>query len=130
MANKPDLEATFLKLKAILEPYAEKLSVTADTGGGYSLDTSHIMKNKHPLFFAAVRKGKSYVSFYLMPVYACADLLEGMSAGLKKRMQGKSCFNFTSVDEKLFKELAKLTRAGFARFNDEKFVSALRKLQG
>ena len=129
MANKPDLEATFLKLKEILEPYASKLTITADTRSGYSLDTAHIMKNKHRLFFAGVRKGKNYVSFYLMPVYACAEMLEGMSAGLKKRIQGKSCFNFTSVDEKLFKELAKLTKAGFARFNDEKFVAALRKLQ-
>lgn len=129
MPNKADFEATFLKLKAILEPYASKLIVSADSDNGYSLETSHIMKNKHPLFFAAVRKGKSYVSFHLMPVYACPELLDGMSPELKKRMLGKSCFNFTSVDEKLFKELANLTKAGFARFNDGTFVAELRKLQ-
>jgi hypothetical protein len=33
-----------------------------------------------------------------------------MSPALKKRMQGKACFNFTAVDEALFKELAALTR--------------------
>ena len=76
-----------------------------------------------------MRRGKRYVSFYLMSVYACPDLLEGMSPELKKRMQGKSCFNFKDVDEKLFKELAKLTKAGAARFTDGKFVAKLRELQ-
>jgi hypothetical protein len=37
--------------------------------------------------------------------------LEGISEELRRRMQGKSCFNFTAVDETLFEELADLTRA-------------------
>jgi len=45
-------------------------------------------------------------------------------------MQGKSCFNFKEMDEKLFKELGRLTRAGAARFTDQKFVEMLRKMQG
>ena len=53
-----------------------------------------------------------------------------MSPELKKRMQGKSCFNFKEVDENLFKELATLTKAGAAKFNDEKFIEDLRKMQG
>ena len=31
-------------------------------------------------------------------------------------MQGKACFNFTSVDPVLFKELERLTKAGFDCF--------------
>jgi hypothetical protein len=31
---------------------------------------------------------------------------------LKKRMQGKTCFNFKSVDKELFAELKKLTQEG------------------
>ena len=127
--NKADFETVFSKLRAILEPYASKLVVVTDDPSTYYLDTRHIMKNKKPLFFGAVRKGKAYVSFHLIPVYACPDLLESISPKLNKRMQGKSCFNFTQVDEKLFKELAKLTKAGFARFNDEKFVAAMLRLQ-
>ncbi len=129
MGNKAEFETVFSKLRAILEPYASKLVLVSDTSNSYYLDTTHIMKNKKPLFFAAVRMGKAYVSFYLMPVYACPDLPNNVSPELKKRMQGKSCFNFTSVDEKLFKELAKVTKAGFSKFNDEKFIAALRKLQ-
>jgi hypothetical protein len=36
---------------------------------------------------------KNYVIYHLMPVYLNPGLLEGMSPGLRKRMQGKSCFN-------------------------------------
>ena len=121
MKSKPDFAATFEKLKAILKPYAEKLIVTADTNENYMLDVNHVMKNKHRLFFAGVRVGKAYVSFHLMPVYACPELLDDMSAELKRRMQGKSCFNFTSPDEKLFKELAQVTKKGFAKFTSRKF---------
>jgi hypothetical protein len=105
-----------LRLKAILRPYATRLSVVTDTEQSYYLDTRHVPKNGKALFFAAVRRGKSYVSFHLMPVYAQPDLLEGMSPALRKHMQGKSCFNFKTVDEGLFKELDDLTEAGFARF--------------
>ena len=110
---------TFARLKAILEPYAAKMIVVHDTSANYYLDTPYVMKNKARLFFAAVRLGKAYVSFHLMPVYACPDLPAGISPELKKHMQGKSCFNFKAVDEKLFKELAKLTKAGVARFSGE-----------
>ena len=88
------------------------------------------MKNKQPLCFGGVRRGKNYVSFYLMSVYACPELLRSMSPELRKRMQGKSCFNFKEVDEKLFQELATLTKAGAAKFTDEKFIDSLRKVQG
>ncbi|MGH9931274.1 MAG: hypothetical protein ACREA9_18865 [Pyrinomonadaceae bacterium] len=125
MTDKSDFQATFEKLKAILKPYATKLIVVHDTDRNYYLDTEYVMKNKQRLFFAAVRTGKAYVSFHLMPVYACPDLLAAISPELRRRMQGKSCFNFKSVDEKLFKELAKLTKAGFKRFNDSEFLEKL-----
>jgi len=41
---------------------------------------------------------------------------------LKKRMQGKSCFNFKTVDDKLFRELARLTDKGYRRFKKEKLI--------
>ncbi len=77
-----------------------------------------------------MRLGKNYVSFYLMSVYGSPGIMKSISPGLKKRMQGKSCFNFKEVDEKLFKELDQLTKAGAARFNDQKFIEGLRKMQG
>jgi hypothetical protein len=52
-----------------------------------------------------------------------------MSPELKKRMQGKACFNFKEVDERLFKELAKITKEGSKRFSNERFVEGLRQAQ-
>jgi hypothetical protein len=129
MPNADDFNQVFAKLKAIFTPYAKKMEVAQDTKSYYLLNTRHIMKNKQPLCFGGVRLGKAYVSFYLMSVYACPDLMKGMSPELKQRMQGKSCFNFKEVDEKLFKELEKLTKAGVLKFTDEKFIEGLRKMQ-
>ena len=130
MPNPNDFIEVFAKLKAIIQPYAKKMDAACDTRNYYLLNTRHIMKNKQPLCFGGVRLGKNYVSFYLMSVYACPDLLKNMSPELRKRMQGKSCFNFKEVDEKLFKELAELTSAGAAKFSDAKFIESLRKMQG
>ena len=74
------------------------------------------------MWFGAVRMGKSYVSYHLMPVYVFPDLLDDLSPGLKKRMQGKSCFNFTHTDEMLFQELERLTNRSHTRYQEEGFL--------
>src|SRR6266853_5532982 len=130
MPDKNKFNEVFHRLKAIFKPHAKKMVVVQDKPDCYYLDTRYIMKNKKPLCFGAVRLGKNYVSFYLMSVYASPDLLKGMSPELKKRMQGKSCFNFKEVDEKLFRELDKLTKAGATKFSSAKFIDGLRKMQG
>jgi hypothetical protein len=127
--DKNNFEEVFRKLKTIFKPHEKQMVVAQNTKTSYLLNTRHIMQNKQPLCFGGVRLGKAYVSFYLMSVYACPDLLRHMSPELKRRMQGKSCFNFKAVDQALFKELAGLTKAGAARFNDEKFIEGLRELQ-
>ncbi len=130
MPDKNNFTEVFDRLKSIFKPYANKMEVASDTEQYYLLNTHYIMKNKQPLCFGGVRRGRNYVSFYLMSVYASPDLLKGMSPELKKRMQGKSCFNFKEVDKKLFGELAKLTKAGAAKFSDGRFIENLRKSQG
>jgi len=118
-----DLTKVFVELKAILQPYADRLDVKKDMENEFYLDTFFIQKNKLPLFFAAAKIQKHYVSYYLMPVYVDPGLLEGISPGLKKRMQGKSCFNFKQVDPLLFQELAELTRVGFASYQEQGFIA-------
>jgi hypothetical protein len=125
MTKKDDFQETFKQLKAIFKPYAAKLHVVHDTDTNYYLDTHLVMKNKHRLFFGAVRTGKAYVSFHLMPVYAFEELQKSISPELRKRMQGKSCFNFKTPDEKLFKELGRLTKAGFEKFHDAEVLQKI-----
>jgi hypothetical protein len=118
----PSLDATYSELRAILLPYAAGLDVKKDDEAELYLDTRHIQKNKKPLFFGAVQKKKSFVSFHLMPVYLKPALLEGLSPALRARMQGKSCFNFTTPDTALLQELATLTRAAHASYQDQGLV--------
>jgi hypothetical protein len=51
-----------------------------------------------------------------MPVYAYPEMVRGLSPGLRKRMQGKACFNFKTIDEELFAELGRLTAEGAQGF--------------
>ena len=46
-------------------------------------------------------------------LYASTVLGKTVSVELKRRMQGKSCFNFKVSDEDLFKEIESLTAHGF-----------------
>jgi hypothetical protein len=108
-------DAVFSRLREILRPYARRLVVTHDTPSLYYLDTTHEHRGK-PVFFAAARRGKAYVSFHIFAVYVFPDLLRELSPAVRKRMQGKSCFNFTSVDEAAFEELAQLTRRAAEAF--------------
>lgn len=117
-----DLNTVFAALRKLMAPYAARLAASRDDEQELYLDTRHIQKNKKPLFFGAVQIKKSYVSFHLMPIYLKPELLAGVSPELKARMQGKSCFNFASVDARLFQELATLTEAGYASYQAQGFV--------
>jgi hypothetical protein len=119
------------RLKGILEPYAAKMYVSADDDVWYGLDLAPEAERIPATWFGAVRFGRAYVSYYLMPVYGDPRLLADVSPELRKRMQGKSCFNFTKVDEPLFAELADLTRAGFeATGGDARWGAAKRGKNG
>jgi hypothetical protein len=121
MPARPEFAPVFKELREILAEYAPKLTVVHDRPDYYYLDTHHIGANKRPVSFGGVRIGKAYVSYYLMPVYA-AEAAEAISPELKKRMQGKACFNFTAVDQKLFKELRQLTKRGYQSWKKIEWV--------
>ena len=122
-----DFAAVFAGLKPVLAKYAKRLSVKADTALDYTLVTKsqspfHQHKGE-PLYFGSVRLGKAYVSFHLMPLYMCPKLTQSISPALKKRMQGKTCFNFkTDPEPELMAELKRLTEAGFKQWSEMKWL--------
>ena len=73
-------------------------------------------RSGRPLFCASVQIDKNYVSYHLMPLYGDEALRNSLSPSLRKRMQGKSCLNFTTVEPGQLKELAAITRKGIASF--------------
>ncbi len=122
-----DFAAVFAVLKPVLAKYAPRLAVKTDTSSEYTLVTksaSPFPQHKgQPLYFGSVRLGKAYVSFHLMPIYMCPVLTKSISPALKKRMQGKTCFNFkTDPAPELIDELNSLTEAGFKLWGEKEWV--------
>ena len=118
MTNAPDFENVFAALREILKRHAGKLVVTEDSAECFRLEGGTHPKHKKPFPIAWVAIDKGYVSFHHMGIYARPDLLKGVSKELKARMQGKSCFNFKSVDPALFAELEELTVRGLNAFRN------------
>ena len=124
MPDDERMQATFDRLAAIFAPYRPRLLARTDAPGDLYLETPPSDRYPAGFYFGAVKTGSRYVSFHLMPVYVHPDLLDGLSPELRKRMQGKSCFNFTKPDERLFAELEELTASGFARFEEDGTIPA------
>lgn len=112
----------FEQLKALLAKFEGKLSVVHDNDAHYYLNTTLIGSSKKPDFFGSVQIKKKYVSFHLMPVYFFPELLNDLSPELKKRMQGKSCFNFIEIDLDLFNELGQLVEKAFDLYKNHQKV--------
>jgi hypothetical protein len=104
-----DMDSAFASLSQILREQAAGMSIKTDEPGNLYIERAPATPKGKPAFFGAVQLKKSYVSYHLMPVYETPALLAGVSDALRKKMQGKSCFNFTGVEPVLFKELAALT---------------------
>ncbi len=122
MAKANEFDAVFNELQAILKKYEKKLDVVKDQADNYYLNAPKLVDNKKPMFFGSATIKKNSVNYHLMPVYVNPELLDAISPELKKCMQGKSCFNFKKVDKKLFKELARLTKACVMDFKKQGYV--------
>lgn len=105
-----DFDSAFASLSRMLRKHAAGMSIRTDEPGHLYVERPASTPKGKPAFFAAVQTKKSYVSYHLMPVYEHPALLDGISDGLRKKMQGKSCFNFSSDEPSLFKELDALTK--------------------
>lgn len=121
--NSETAVAVFNDLKALLTPYQSRLVLVHDSADHYYLDTAFLMPNKKPLFFAAVKIGKAYVSFYLMPIYVFPDLLDHVSPALRARKQGKSCFNFTTLTAEQRAALQQLVVRSVERYHAQGYLN-------
>ena len=119
-----DFGAVHARLREIVLKHRGDLVVTQDGPDGMALEVPGL-EGKPWGYVAGTRVGKSYVSYYLMPVYSTPGLAESLSPELKKRMQGKACFNFRKVDEALFAEHDTLTASSVPGFRAVAEAAAL-----
>ena len=122
MRPNPEFEGVFEALKAILKKHARSLKVIKDTEMDYTLVTKSNSNRGMPMWFGNVRKGKAYVSFHLMALYFNPPMNALVSPALKKRMQGKTCFNFKKEDKDLFAELKSLTAAALEDYRKRELL--------
>jgi hypothetical protein len=113
------LDRAFAALREVLKAGGENLLVTVDKAGDFQVcDPKRTDRIGRPLFAAAVQTRKNYVAYHLMGVYTAPDLAESLSPSLQKRLRGKACFNFTTVDAAQVEELKALTKIAMKRLRE------------
>ncbi|WP_315388354.1 hypothetical protein [uncultured Stenotrophomonas sp.] len=106
----------FTALRNLLLPYRHRLLVVHDEDGHFYANCQNTDAKGKAQFFGAVKASGRKLVLHFMPVYDFPELLDNISPALKKRMQGKSCFNFDAYDPALLQELQTLIEQGVARY--------------
>ena len=106
----------FSALRAMLLPHRSSLSVVHDDPEHFYANCARSDAKGKAQFFCAIKVSGRKHLFHFMPVYDFPELIDTISPALKKRMQGKSCFNFESMDQDLVAELKGLVGQGVERY--------------
>ncbi len=118
------------RLRSMLLPYMPQLALQIDTPKQVELALigSKVIAGKerldHPMF--AIRTGKSYVSFYVFPLFTHPDEIE-VPKSLHPRRQGRNCFNFSKpIDAIQFRDLNILLRTVWEIYANEGVVKPIK----
>ena len=107
-----DLAAVEARIWSLLAPYRGEL----EDATIYGLPSIRWPGAKAHDYFAAVKRGKSYVSLYLLVADAYPEALEGASAELLGRRTGKAAVTFPALDDALAEDLGALLGRLLARY--------------
>jgi hypothetical protein len=113
-----DLQGTFRVLKGLLAHYAPRLHASEDSETLYMLECGYVPEMKRSMAFAGVQIRRSFVSFHLLPIYSHPELLSGISDALRKRLAGRTSFNFVRPERDLLVELSALADRGFHLYEE------------
>ena len=112
----------FEELRALLEPYAERLTVRRDEPGYYDLWSERPVeiagRRRNEVFFAGLIIQKSYVGLSFMPVYADGDLASVFAPDLLAALKGKSCFHVKTLTPELATHVSAALAAGYALYEE------------
>lgn len=132
-------EAVFSRLRDILIMHCSTFSVTGDATRRYCLEApvgpatlrawgGRLRTPMIPVAWAEIQK--SYVSYHLMGLQGNPRLAAKLSERLHARMQGKSCFKFTAVDESLMQELERVTAESLSNMRSGGYIVDSRPQEG
>jgi hypothetical protein len=107
-----DLDAVEQRIWQLLEPYRGELEDSTI----YGLPSIRWPGAKAHDYFASVKRGKTYVSLYLLVADTYPEALEGASATLLKRRTGKAAFSFPTLDDEMAADLDALLKRLFERY--------------
>jgi len=111
-AHLADLEAVEATIWSLLEPYRAEL----EDATIYGLPSLRWPGAKAHDYFASVKRGKTYVSLYLLVADTYPEALEGTPPALLKRRTGKAAFNFPTLDDAMAADLRALLDRLYARY--------------
>lgn len=126
------VQAVFARLRDLLHAHQADFTITHDMPERYGLEgpvgpatvrawRGKVRTAKIPVAWVEMRK--TYVSYHLMGLNGHAKLIAGLSKPLRARMQGKTCFNFASMDDALLRELQTVTAESLRGLKKAGFVS-------
>jgi hypothetical protein len=107
-----ELDEVEARIWSLLEPYRGEL----ESATIYGMPSVRWPGAKAHDYFAAVRRGKEYVSLYLVVADAYPEALAGASAALLKRRTGRAAFTFPQLDDELALELQALLARLYGRY--------------
>jgi len=111
-AHLADLDAVEATIWSLLEPYRAEL----EDATIYGLPSLRWPGAKAHDYFASVKRGKAYVSVYLLVADTYPEALEGTPPALLKRRTGKAAFNFPTLDDAMATDLRALLDRLYARY--------------
>jgi hypothetical protein len=107
-----DLDAIEARIWSILAPYRDRLEPSTI----YGIPSLTWPGAKAHDYIAAVKRGKSYVSLYLVVADTYPDALDAAPPELLKRRSGKSAFTFAALDDSLAAALDAMLARLFERY--------------
>ena len=114
------LASVFQDLKAVISKYSPPLEVRTDLSSRYELYSTREVtvagRKKKEMFFAGIIMERGYVGFYLMPIHSHSETKALVPERLRKLLKGKSCFHISEPDATVMKQIAALTKKGFALY--------------
>lgn len=112
MPTPAELEAVESRIWALLEPYRGELEAAAI----YGVPSLRWPGAKAHDYFASVKRGRNYVSLYLLVADTYPDALAGTAPALLARRSGRAAFTFPRLDDVLAGELEALLSRLYRRY--------------